>query len=84
MVHFLFELAVELAHRYAVPPEGELAAFDHDLALVARHLEAVRARVLARRRDEEALTLLREHVNDNGVLLRAAIAARRIGTPRPR
>ncbi len=35
--------------------------------------------LLDRDREEEALTLLREHTADNGILLRAAIAARRTG-----
>ncbi len=33
--------------------------------------------LLDRNRDGEALSMLREHLNDNGILLRAAIAARR-------
>ncbi len=35
--------------------------------------------LLDRDRNGEALYMLREHLNDNGILLRAAIAARRVG-----
>ncbi len=35
--------------------------------------------LLDRKRDEEAFALLLDHTNDNGILLRTAIAARRLG-----
>lgn len=82
-VQWIVTMQSQISHSQGKSQQAEvhfqqgLASNPHDKYLLRTYADFL----LDQDRADEVVALLRDHVNDNGILLRAAIAARRAGKP---